>query len=430
MKSSTFFRIFMDYVKRGSGKEKYWSFRRFGSRLARLSLPENRYFAELVAGDQIRYLLGSVPSVKGQTCERADAAALWLVRAQDATEDDGVSAGYFPCENDEEGVWRRSYPETTGYIIDTLLGYAKRRGRDDIRERCFRMARWEAKIQMPSGAVQGGSVRPPERQTPAVFNTGMVLHGYTTVLLAGVGDEILPAARRAADYLVWDQGDDGHFRTQGDFVAPARIKTYNCLCGWALVRFAELTGESGYRNAGVRSVEAAVREQRPNGWFANNCLDRPDAPLLHTIGYTLQGILEVGILAGRVDLLDVVKRGVGPIIDRMGHSGFLHGRYYADWEPAGFSACLTGSAQIAVVCYRLFEATAEARYARAADLIVDHLKGLQSLKSRNQALNGALAGSFPVFGEYKAGGFPSWATKYFLDALLLQERLSGNGTAQ
>jgi len=33
---------------------------------------------------------------------------------------------------------------------------------------------------------------------------------------------------------------------------------------------------------------------------------------------------------------------------------------------------------------------------------------------------GAVAGSFPLFGGYMRAGYPNWATKYFLDALLLQ----------
>lgn len=36
------------------------------------------------------------------------------------------------------------------------------------------------------------------------------------------------------------------------------------------------------------------------------------------------------------------------------------------------------------------------------------------------ALVGALAGSFALTGEYMRSGYPNWATKYFLDALLLQ----------
>jgi hypothetical protein len=45
------------------------------------------------------------------------------------------------------------------------------------------------------------------------------------------------------------------------------------------------------------------------------------------------------------------------------------------------------------------------------------------LHSPNRALNGALAGSFPIFGAYMPAGYPNWATKYFLDALLLQHAL-------
>ena len=59
-------------------------------------------------------------------------------------------------------------------------------------------------------------------------------------------------------------------------------------------------------------------------------------------------------------------RGVDPLLPCCAR-GFLHGRWYQDWQPAAFSSCLTGSAQIAVVCYRLAEHTGDARYREAAD---------------------------------------------------------------
>jgi hypothetical protein len=55
--------------------------------------------------------------------------------------------------------------------------------------------------------------------------------------------------------------------------------------------------------------------------------------------------------------------------------------------------------------------------------MVEALKDLQETASPNPALNGAIAGSFPLFGGYMRGGYPNWATKYFVDALLLQHRL-------
>ena len=47
----------------------------------------------------------------------------WLVAAQDATPDDGISRGYsFAYSTYFRGRgWQPSYPETTGYIIPTML---------------------------------------------------------------------------------------------------------------------------------------------------------------------------------------------------------------------------------------------------------------------------------------------------------------------
>jgi uncharacterized protein YyaL (SSP411 family) len=200
-----------------------------------------------------------------------------------------------------------------------------------------------------------------------------------------------------------------------------RIKTYNCLGAWALYRHGVLRQESRYRDAAVVATEAAVAQQSPRGWIKDNCLTRPEAPLLHTIGYALQGILEVGALAGRRDLIEAAARGADPVLERMRPSGFLHGRFYDDWEPAGWSSCLTGSAQLAVVCYRLHHLTGRTRYRTAADRIVDYLKPLQAIGTADPSLNGALGGSFPLFGSYMTAGYPNWATKYLLDALMLQD---------
>lgn len=346
----------------------------------------------------------------------------WLLRAQDATGDGGVSLGYFPC--DETPGWWRSYPETTGYIISSLLNYAHSHQDEALSSRALRMAQWEIEIQMPNGAVQGGPVCGRDERTPCSFNTGMVLDGLVSAYNWTRDDTYLMAAQRAGDYLLSDLTEDGYFRTNGQFVAPGAIKTYNCLCAWSLYRLGHSMDDDRYRRAALHAVEAALRQQQANGWFANNCLSRPEAPLLHTICYTLQGILEVGILADREDFIAAVQRGAEPLLARVSLSGFVPGRFYPDWKPAGFSSCLTGSAQLAVICYRLYAQAGAARYRAAADHLANFLKALQVLDSRCAEINGALPGSFPLFGEYMTAGYPNWATKYLLDALMLQEQHS------
>lgn len=420
MTASTAYRVLADWVTRDGFRERYWDAHRSLSRLRRLVSRSHRSFASTILKSQVDFMLSRVHPVPFQLRERMRAAVTWLLRAQDATLDDGVSYGYFPCDGAGTG-WLPSYPETTGYIIPSLLDYADLVGDPTIPPRAQRMAIWETRIQMPSGAVQAGPACPPEQQRPSAFNTGMVLHGYVALLLRHENDPLLGAARRAAEFLVGDMGEDGHFRTHGPFVTHHRVKTYASLCAWPLYRFGQLVGERRYLDAALRAVQAAVAEQAANGWFAHNCLDRPEAPLTHTIGYTMQGILEVGLLAGREDLVAAVERAARPLMMRIAPDGFLHGRFYADWHPACFSSCLAGSAQIAVVLYRLFEHGGDPGYRDAADRLVDFLKGLQIIDSSDLNVTGGLPGSFPMLGEYMPGGYPDWATKYFLDALMLQE---------
>src|SRR5262249_3862021 len=109
--------------------------------------------------------------------ERAvNEAVAWLGRAQDRsrTRDGGVARHYSLVDG-----WGSSYPETTGYIVPTLLNVARILGGDageDARERARRMLDWLVSIQLPEGGFQGGMID----QTPVVpvtFNTGQILLG-------------------------------------------------------------------------------------------------------------------------------------------------------------------------------------------------------------------------------------------------------------
>ncbi len=400
----------------------YWGLSKSASFYKQMMKKENRVFAKEVLNDIKNYSLNLIRPIQNENEARIKAAARWLLLAQKSSEDDGVSVGYFPCQTTYESPWLPSYPETTGYIIQTLVEYSQQYDEPEMLRHALSMAAWESRVQMPSGAVQGGPLCDSEEQTAAIFNTGMVLQGYTAAIRVGADENILKSAYLAADFLVNDIDVDGHFKTHGKFVTNERIKTYNCLCSWALYRFGEDVNKSIYRDAAIRTVEASIGEQTENGWFRNNCLTKPSAPLTHTIGYTLQGILEVGLLSGREDFVAAVIKGINPVIGKIKENGFLYGRFYSNWEPACFSSCLTGSAQVAIVCYRLFEKTGDYKYKYAGDSLVNYLKPLQRLNLSNNAMNGAIAGSFPMSASYMAMGYPNWATKYYLDSLMLQSR--------
>src|SRR5688500_12843096 len=74
--------------------------------------------------------------------ERAiDEGVAWLGRAQDhSTSADGGVARHYSLLTG----WSTSYPETTGYIIPTMLGYARLRKDETARRRAKRMLDWLA----------------------------------------------------------------------------------------------------------------------------------------------------------------------------------------------------------------------------------------------------------------------------------------------
>src|SRR5205814_5170612 len=72
----------------------------------------------------------------------------WLRRAQDACGGRGVSAAYRLGYG-----WEAPYPETSGYIISTLLASARYFENASDADRALAIGDWELEIQAPSGGI-------------------------------------------------------------------------------------------------------------------------------------------------------------------------------------------------------------------------------------------------------------------------------------
>ena len=83
-----------------------------------------------------------------------EATINWLCRAQDQRMDQkdqgGISAGW----SFEDG-WLPSYPETSGYIIETLLAAEKILNNPELKVRAEKIVDWELSIQNADGSFPG-----------------------------------------------------------------------------------------------------------------------------------------------------------------------------------------------------------------------------------------------------------------------------------
>ncbi len=337
----------------------------------------------------------------------------WLCRAQDHSRsaDGGVARDYSVIHG-----WASSYPETTGYIIPTLLQYADRVGNSGIRERARRMADWLVAIQMACGGFQGGKIdsRPV---VPVTFNTGQILLGLAAAEAAFGGYR--PAVRRAADWLIATQDVDGCWRLHPTPFAAGGVKAYETHAAWGLLEADRIDPGRGYAEAALANVRWALGLQRPNGWFEQCCLDDPARPLTHTIGYALRGVVEAYRFGHEPALLEAALRTAEGILSALRPDAFLPGRLRPDWSPAAKWVCLTGSAQIAHCWLLLSGITGDARYAEAARKANAFVRRTVRASGAPD-VRGAVRGSYPASGPYGRWQYPNWAAKFLADSLMLE----------
>ncbi len=348
-----------------------------------------------------------------------DEGAAWLARAQDfsPTTDGGVARDYSLISG-----WSTSYPETTGYIVGTMIEYSKLRNLSEYRERAKRMLDWFAAIQFPEGGFQGGRID-SEPRVPVTFNTGQILLG----LAAGVAEfnDYREQMCLAAQWLVDTQDTDGCWRRYPTPFAEAGEKAYETHVAWGLVEAARLQPERDFAVAARTNIEWALGKQQANGWVADCCLDDPGRPLSHTLGYFLRGLIEAYRFFEEPELLAAARLTADNLLDCLAEDGFLAGRFLPDWEPAVSWVCLTGSVQIAHCWLLLYQITGDPRYRDAGALANRFVRRTIKVDALPEA-RGGVKGSFPVDGSYGRYQYLNWATKFCIDSNILEQEVTAD----
>lgn len=352
----------------------------------------------------------------------------WLARAQDnsATRDGGVARDFSLVKG-----WAASYPETTGYIIPTFFDCADHLAEPILRDRARRALDWLVSIQLPDGGFQGGMIG----QTPVVtvtFNTGQILLGLARGA-AEFGEPYMGPMRRAAEQLVDSQDPDGCWRKNPSPFAHPGEKAYETHVAWGLYEAARVEPDrdraASYAAAASANVEWALSHQRPNGWFARCDLSDPDAPLTHTIGYVLRGVLEAHRYTDEPRYLEAARATGEGALTALRPDGYLPGRLDGNWKESAPWSCLTGSAQIAHCWLLLYQLTGEPPYREGAASALSFVRRTVRVRGPDDT-RGGVKGAYPVHGNYNPYQYLNWACKFLVDACLLERQVrAGEGIA-
>jgi len=344
----------------------------------------------------------------------AHAAYDWLCLAQDrSTSSDGGVARHYNLISG----WSDSYPETTGYIVPTMIDYADFFHSPDGRDRARRMLNWLVSIQFENGAFQGGTIgtRSP---VPVAFNTGQILIGLAAGAraISGIYEEPL---RRAARWLIQSQDRDGAWRRYASPFAIPGAKAYDTHAAWGLLEAAGALNEKPLEQAALANARWALGRRRANGWFDDCCLTDARRPLTHTIGYALRGLVEAYRVSKDPVFLDASVSTGRALAGALRSDGCLPGRLDPNWRPASSWTCLTGNLQVALCWFSLYEWTKEPLFRASARAVNAHARKTLSDAGPGDT-KGGICGSFPVDGGYNPYSVLSWAGKFFLDSQMAE----------
>ncbi len=347
-----------------------------------------------------------------------DAGIAWLGRTQDLSKSrDGGSARHFSLIDG----WSASYPETSGYIVETLVRYADQTGRREALDRARRMLDWLVAIQYPEGSFQGGMIDQTPKM-PVTFNTGQILIGLAAG--AALDKRYLDAMRRAADWLVETQEPNGSWQKYATPFARPGDKVYETHVSRGLFDAHAIDPTRGYLEAGMKQVDWALTHQKANGWLASCCLSNPERPLTHTLGYALRGIVSAYLASKEPRYLDAARLTADALLAVLGPDGKLRGRFDQEWRPTVNWVCLTGSSQIAECWLLLHRETGSEDYLRAGLLANSYVRRTITT-DRDPDTDGGVKGSFPVNGLYGQWQYLNWACKFTIDANLVELEARG-----
>ncbi len=197
--------------------------------------------------------------------------------------------------------------------------------------------------------------------------------------------------------------------------------TYNVRVAWALALLAHATDHEPYRVAALKNAAWARSQQEPSGWLAGNEFRKTDeAPLLHTIAYSLRGLLEIGVVTGHAEYVEAAAAGGRGLRQVWERKRFIPATSKRDWTSDVTWRCLPGEAQIAIVWLKLARLTSDSAYRAAADGLLESLKSTQFLQESDSALHGGVSGSFPINSPYERYCLVNWGPKFLIDALILR----------
>ena len=310
-----------------------------------------------------------------------------------------------------------SYPETTGYLLASLI-FGQRSGLPSLDPSfLLRMISYLLACQKPSGAFPG----PGQETRELAFDTGQVLVGLVAYYRhVEQSSSVLESIYRAGSWLNAQVTAEGSYSNASSWNNP---KVYYLRASMGLLHASELLEQNEWRAAVQRNLNWALTRRSSLAWFDSFSFETGSFQNLHGIAYTIEGLLDLGRRLGHDESINAAKACVDAIFDRdyvnLPAPDCIAGHYSKNFKRNRKTISPTGMCQIALCAFILASVLRNTSYFEKGKSLVQSSKRFHLQGFTEPALNGLLPGSWPVTGPYMHCVLPNWPIKFFLDGLYI-----------
>jgi folate-dependent phosphoribosylglycinamide formyltransferase PurN len=295
-------------------------------------------------------------------------------------------------------------------------------GDNDYLKRAERAIEFLLSVQLPSGAFPGAEIA-ENRTNPSPFNTGQIMNGLQAWAKRTGDERCRTALFRAGRWLCEIQDPSGAWLK---FFYQELATTYSAHLTCWLAEAGKFLNDEPMLQAASRHLGWVMQHyDAERSWFNLCGFSAEDhaanRSVTHTIAYTIWGTLRTAEVVKSAEGKAAAENAAYAALRRLELSKRLPGILDHRWKPLAGFTCLTGNVQMALIWLHMYAGNGDPRLLNGALKSIDIVKAAQAMDAADPGVQGGIAGSQPVWGDYISHAFPNWAAKYFVDAMLAKD---------
>lgn len=341
----------------------------------------------------------------------------WYQKASQLSNDGGIPMwiDLYKYSKDNFLTIEPSFPETSGYILTSLIFYDRSFGKKSQCELINNILQYLLKVQGMDGSFSNVYGDP----RPLAFDTGQALTGLVSYYkYVNTDKSVKESIEKAADWMADSIMSSGEYKLNTVY---NKNRAYYAQATNGLVQAGLLFGQERWLSSAKRNSEYIYSLYSGATWFDKFSFEDGASQNLHGIAYTLRGMLDLGRFLNEDKYLEAVFNCLDRLLLNTKDRLLKYPGYFKfDFVPVGSYSSPTGMSQLAIVLYIAATIKSDPTYKNFADRLVDQVKNYHFDGFTEKMLNGLLPGSWPVYGPYAHASLPNWPAKFFLDALIVK----------